>query len=187
MTDISEFKRKLRSRLLEARETVENRETLSEQAKTIFQNNILLQESDILAGFHPIGSEISPLPLLANQTCTVCLPVVIEKAKPLIFYKWSVGEPLKKSTFGTKIPIEPIPLIPNIIIVPLLGWDKSGARIGYGGGFYDRTLAELKKQGKILAIGYAFDSQEVSEGIPTESTDVQLDGIVTQTRFIKIS
>jgi 5-formyltetrahydrofolate cyclo-ligase len=160
---------------------------LSEQAKAIFQNNIPLGRDDILAGFHPIGSEVSPLPLLATQTCTICLPVVVEKAKPLIFYKWSVGEPLKKSIFGTKVPAEPVEVIPNIIIVPLLGWDKSGARIGYGGGFYDRTLAELKKQGKILAVGYAFDSQEVPEGIPTESTDVRLDAIVTQTRFIKIS
>ncbi len=110
------------------------------------------------------------------------LPVVVGRQKPLKFFLWRLGENLIDGPFGTKEP-EPVSLevVPSILIVPLLAFDAHGFRLGYGGGFYDRTLRMLRRRIQACtAIGFAFSGQEVQE-IPVTATDEPLDWVVSET------
>lgn len=140
-----------------------------------------------LSGYHPIRSEIDPLPAMAEAAAwgPVGLPVIAGKDRPLTFRAWTPDCAMQDGPYGAQIPADPTPVIPQILIVPLLAFDRSGARLGYGGGFYDRTLAALRARGPALAIGFAFAAQQL-EAVPTEPTDVLLDMIVTETGVIDI-
>jgi 5-formyltetrahydrofolate cyclo-ligase len=108
----------------------------------------------------------------------VCLPLVLGPDEPLELRLWEEGAPLYPSGFGTLAPSELAPLVePDIVLMPLLGFDKRGTRLGYGGGYYDRTLAVMRKAPRL--IGLAFDCQEIDE-IPREFHDVPLDAVVTE-------
>jgi len=132
----------------------------------------------VLAGYWPIRDEADPRPAMAAHQGQVVLPVVIARAQPLVFRLWQ-GQELVPGPFGTAHPAESQPRrSPTVLIVPVAGFDRWGNRLGYGGGFYDRTLEMLRKKTKISAIGLAFSSQELPE-IPTEATDQPLDLIVT--------
>lgn len=136
-------------------------------------------EGAALAGYWPIRGEADPLPVLREWSGPVALPVVVARAVPLIFRRWS-GEPLVAGAFGTSEPAAEAPeLIPHVLIVPLVGFDTRLSRLGYGGGFYDRTLARLRAAGPVTAIGFAFEGQRL-EVIPQEPTDEPLDLIVTE-------
>ncbi len=108
----------------------------------------------------------------------VCLPVVLGDEQPLDMRLWEQGAPLYPSGFGTLAPSEIAPRVePDIVVMPLLGFDAKGTRLGYGGGYYDRTLAAMKK--RPLLVGYAFAAQELPS-IPREPHDRPLDLIVTE-------
>lgn len=132
----------------------------------------------VLAGYWPMRGEADPRPAMLAHAGMVCLPVVTGKAEPLVFRRWQ-GEELEPGPFGTSHPAESSPeLYPNILIVPLAAFDRSGNRIGYGGGYYDRTLELLRQRQETLAIGLAFASQELPH-IPAERFDQPLDMVVT--------
>jgi len=115
---------------------------------------------------------------LMDQMQTVCLPVVLGDDQPLELRVWEQGTPLYEAGFGTLAPSETAPHIePDVIVMPLLGFDSRGTRLGYGGGYYDRTLARLSKRPRL--IGLAFSAQELPE-IPREPHDIPLDAIVTE-------
>lgn len=133
----------------------------------------------VLAGYVPMRTEVDPLPAMAAHQGPVALPVVMAPATPLQFREWRPDVPLVRATFGTMVPEAGAWLVPQVLIVPMLAFDARGFRLGYGGGFYDRTLEGLRAQGPVLALGFAFDAQEVPE-VPTEPTDEPLDGIVTE-------
>jgi 5-formyltetrahydrofolate cyclo-ligase len=146
-----------------------------------FFDNVSLANGDVVAGYWPIRDELdvkSVIARLMDAGQPVCLPVVLGDEQPLELRLWQDGAPLYEAGFGTLAPSEEAPRAePDVILMPLLGFDKHGTRLGYGGGYYDRTLAALAKRPKL--IGFAFALQEVDH-IPREEHDVPLDAIVTE-------
>lgn len=133
----------------------------------------------VLAGYMPMRTEADPLPAMAAHDGPVCVPVIEAPGLPLVFHRWTPKARMVPGAFGALIPGEGVPLVPQVLIVPLLAFDRRGFRLGYGGGFYDRTLERLRNSGPVTAIGFAFASQEV-DVVPTEPTDQPLDLIVTE-------
>lgn len=140
-----------------------------------------------LSGFMPIRTEIDPTPAMAEATAhgSVGVPVITAAATPLKFAKWTPETTMVAGAFGVMIPDMPEFFEPEILIVPLLAFNRKGARLGYGGGFYDRTLEMLQAKRATLAIGFAFAGQEVDD-LPLENTDQLLDLIVTEKGVIEV-
>ena len=140
-----------------------------------------------IAGYHPIGTEIDPLPALAEAAAhgPVGLPVVEGPARPLGFRLWHPGAAMEPGAHGALIPAAAEPMTPEVLVVPLLAFDRRGGRLGYGGGYYDRTLTALRRSGTALAIGFAYAAQEVGR-VPMGDTDVRLDMVVTETGVMDI-
>ena len=105
--------------------------------------------------------------------------MIVAKAAPLRFREWSPGCRLIEGAFRARIPEEGGWVEPEVLIVPMLAFDARGYRLGYGGGFYDRTLEQLRAQGPVLAVGFAFAAQEVAK-VPTDAFDQRLDAVVTE-------
>ncbi len=143
-----------------------------------------------VSAYWPMGSELDIVPAiraLHDRGHPIALPVMLEPARPLIFRLWSPDMTLQAAGFGTSEPPEEAPEVePQVLIVPLLAFDRQGYRLGYGGGFYDRTLAKLRAKSAVLAIGAAYAGQEV-ESVPREATDLALDWIVTEAEAIRIT
>jgi 5-formyltetrahydrofolate cyclo-ligase len=131
-----------------------------------------------VAGFWPLAGEIDIRPLLEALHARgnpVLLPETPKRGNPLIFRHWYPGAPMVRERFGTLRPVGPVG-VPAWLLVPLLAFDRQGRRLGYGGGYYDRTLAELV--GK-TAIGCAFAAQELDE-VPAGDYDARLAAIATE-------
>lgn len=133
--------------------------------------------------FVSIKGEIGTGPLmlkLAEMGVKLCLPVILRKHAPLVFRDWRPGEPLEDRPFGLKEPPETAEEVePDLLFVPLAAFDSAGRRVGYGGGFYDRTLEKLRAERPTLAIGLAFAAQEVSR-VPVADHDQPIDGVLTE-------
>ena len=135
-----------------------------------------------VAGYLAIGSELNPAAAMADldsEGRCVAVPVVDSPAKPLKFRQWHPDSSLVKAEYGISVPASGDWVRPEILVVPLLAFDQRGFRLGYGGGYYDRTLASLRQTGPTTAIGLAFSSQELKR-VPTEPFDQPLDMIVTE-------
>jgi 5-formyltetrahydrofolate cyclo-ligase len=137
----------------------------------------------VVSGYSPIRSELDPVPLmkkLAAQGAKLALPAILGRGKSLVFRAWSPDDRLTMGPLGI---LEPSPamaeLIPDIMLVPLAAFDRLGHRIGYGAGHYDFTLAHLRKQKPITAIGIAFAAQEI-KAVPALAHDVALDYVLTE-------
>lgn len=139
-----------------------------------------------LAGYMPLSTELDPLPVMARWAGAypVCVPVVTGQGQPLLFRAWHPGARMIKGAFGAEIPLEGAAQTPDIVIVPLVAFDRSGGRLGYGGGFYDRTLERLRAAGPVLALGFAYSAQEL-DSLPLEPTDQPLDAIVTEAGILR--
>lgn len=110
-----------------------------------------------------------------QQGGVALLPIVIEKGRPLVFKTWRQGEPLARGVWNIPIPAEGIEAVPDVVIAPVVGYDPANYRLGYGGGFFDRTLAALDKKPLAIGIGYA------SQAIPTihpQSHDIPMDQVI---------
>ena len=142
-----------------------------------------------ISGYWPMGDELDILPLLTrlSEDGRVCaLPVVVARGEPLIFRRWRPGETLVAAGFGTHEPEPEAPEIaPDIVLTPLLAFDDAGRRLGYGGGYYDRTLRSLRRTRRIVAVGIGFDAQRVAR-VPAGGGDETLDWIVTEERAIRV-
>lgn len=138
-----------------------------------------------ISGYMPIQTEIDPLPVMVKMAAAgfVTVPVIKAKATPLKFRQWTPDCQMITGEFGAKIPATGAWLEPEVLIVPLVAFDRHGGRLGYGGGFYDRTLEMLRERRETIAIGYAFAAQE-AENLPLEATDQPLDAIVTEKEII---
>ena len=149
------------------------------QAAELLADVLAAHSGKTLSGYMPMRTEIDPLPAMAAHQGPVCVPVIMARAHPLRFREWTPGCAMVPGEFGALIPADGAWLDPQILIVPLLAFDARGYRLGYGGGFYDRTLQALRARGPVMAIGFAFAAQEVAE-VPIEATDQKLDMIVTE-------
>ena len=142
----------------------------------------------VVSGFLPIGEEIDPAPLmrrLLNEGYSLALPVMEAKGKPLLFRAWTPGDPLGEVAWGIREPLASSPVVePDIILGPLLAFDREGYRLGYGGGFYDRTLARLRAMKPVVSIGLAYDEQRV-DAVPHSGYDQRLDWVLTPSGPLK--
>ncbi|SLN22714.1 5-formyltetrahydrofolate cyclo-ligase [Pseudooctadecabacter jejudonensis] len=139
-----------------------------------------------LAGYAQMRTEIDPTPAMEEAAAhgPVGLPVIEAAATPLTFRAWTPGCAMIPGAFGAQIPKEGDWITPEIVIVPLVAFSREGGRLGYGGGFYDRTLEGLRAVKPTLAIGFAYATQEM-EDLPLEPTDQPLDLIVTEQGVIE--
>lgn len=141
-----------------------------------------------LAGYMPIRTEIDPRPAMAEAAAhgLVGVPVIMGDGHPLKFSRWQPGGALREGPFGAQVPQVDDFFVPQIVVVPLVAFDRGGGRLGYGGGFYDRTLEQLRGSGSVLAIGFAYSVQE-TDRLPLEPTDQAMDIIVTERDVIDIA
>ena len=150
---------------------------------TSFASAILLKPCGIIAGYHPFRDEADPLPLLrflAASGWECALPVPVDPPDGLVFRAWRPGGALVTGRFGIPHPPETNPALrPDIVLVPLLAYDGAGRRLGYGAGYYDRALVNLRRTGPVLAVGIAYAGQRVA-AVPTQAHDEPLDMVVTE-------
>jgi 5-formyltetrahydrofolate cyclo-ligase len=143
----------------------------------------------VVSGFMPLNSEISPLPLmrkLSDVGVRLALPVVIGRGLPLSIRAFAFGDALVKGVWGIRVPPPEAPEVePDVLLVPLLAFDRNGNRLGYGAGYYDMTIAALRTKKRVVAVGIAFAAQEVDE-VPTTPRDVRLDLVLTERETIDI-
>lgn len=153
-----------------------------------FAKDIAPAPGTIVSGFLPIGSEIDTRPALENLReigCEICLPCVVARDTPLVFRLWQEGDELVSEEFGTKAPTQSAKAVePDMLIVPLLAFDRDGYRLGYGGGFYDRSLEDLRRRKPVQAIGVAYAGQEI-DAVPRGAYDEPLDWIVTEAEVLR--
>ncbi len=139
-----------------------------------------------VAGYAQMRTEIDPTAAMEEASAhgPVCLPVIEAAHQPLKFRSWTPGCAMVPGAFGAQIPDEGEWITPEILIVPLVAFSRGGGRLGYGGGFYDRTLELLRAAKPTLAIGFAYAAQELDD-LPLEPTDQPLDMIVTEQGVIE--
>jgi len=180
-------KRTLRSAMLAWRGSLsdEERRAGADGLLATFQRELPFETPAVVSGFWPIKDEIDIRPLmigLFSEGCQLALPVVQGKGKPLLFRAWRPGDPLEQGVFGTLQPQARRETIePDVLIVPMLACDAEGWRLGYGGGFYDRTLLGLRARRQVTAIGVGFNAQLVDD-VPHGPDDQRLDWLLTDKR-----
>ena len=166
-------KAEIRRAALSARDAVTDRASRRDRALAELAALIGPARGRVLAGYVPMRGEIDPMAFMAAWDGPVCVPVVLGPARPLAFRRWIPGMDMAPGTFSTQVPAEDVPLVPEVLIVPLVAYTDAGDRLGYGGGFYDRTLAALPGAD---AVGLAYRAQRF-ESLPVEPTDVRLRAI----------
>ena len=180
------LKIKLRKKILKIREKVNTKNIQVDFNKII---TILKKEKitkKVLGGYYPVNFEVDDLELLKKfekNRFIISLPV-IKKNSQMDFYKWSFSDPLKISKYGIPEPEKKIKVYPDILLIPLVAFDKNLNRLGYGGGYYDRLIAKLSRKKKIIKIGLALSIQEINK-VPIDAYDKKLDYIVTNKNTIK--
>jgi 5-formyltetrahydrofolate cyclo-ligase len=144
--------------------------------------------ASVVSGFFPYQSEIDTRPLLgrlAGEGWTTALPIVVKLGHPLEFRRWYPGEATVPGKWDIPRPPDTSPLVePDVLLVPLLAFDRTGFRLGYGGGFYDRTLELLRSKKPVTAIGIGYAAQEVDR-VPHDAHDQKLDFVMTEKELIR--
>lgn len=177
MKDLTDLKKAARAEAFAARKLAFARG--QGQAAEILADVLAPHRDRPLAGYMPMRTEIDPLPAMTAHTGPVGVPVILGPGQALRFREWTPGCAMIAGDFGALIPQEGLWIDPEVVIVPLVAFDPQGYRLGYGGGFYDRTLEGLRARRPTLAIGFAFAAQEMAT-VPLEPTDQRLDAIVTE-------
>jgi 5-formyltetrahydrofolate cyclo-ligase len=143
----------------------------------------------VVSGFMALKSEINPLPLmqkLAGQGAQLALPAIAGRGQPLILRAWEPGAPLGRGQWGIREPTaDAAEVEPDILLVPLLAFDRAGHRIGYGAGYYDLTIARLRARKAVMAVGVALAIQEVAT-VPATARDARLDLVLTEREMIDL-
>ncbi len=159
-----------------------------------FMSNPVLREwarpGVVVSGYLPIGSEIDPRALMARMAAAgaaLCLPDVAAPDAPLVFRRWQPDDPVAAGPHGTSVPVSDAEdVVPGLLLVPMLAFDRTGHRLGYGGGYYDRTIAALRSSADVLAVGLAFSGQ-VRDDLPVGAHDARLDWIVTESAALPVT
>ncbi|MEM9496009.1 MAG: 5-formyltetrahydrofolate cyclo-ligase [Pseudomonadota bacterium] len=180
---------------IERRAAAEARPDAARHAAANFQRALHITDDEArapgdvtVALYHPIKDEIDPGPLAAfldEAGVSLALPVVQGKKEPLAFRTYRLGAPLVKGAYGAMVPGDDAPFVtPDIVVTPLLAFTRAGGRLGYGGGYYDRTLEALREAGRVTAVGFAYGAQEV-DALPLSPLDQTLDWVVTEREAIR--
>jgi len=176
------------------REAIARRDALPAAARQAATNALAARDfplriapGTIVSGFMPLNSEINPLPLmkkLAAAGARLALPKIAGRGKPLVMREWRWGAPLEAGQWGIREPkADAAEVDPDILLVPLLAFDRAGHRIGYGAGYYDMTIARLRSRKTVTAVGIAFAAQEVP-AVPATERDARLDLVLTENEAI---
>jgi 5-formyltetrahydrofolate cyclo-ligase len=188
---LAEEKRALRKRALaRRREAAERDDRAALGVKERFLAAFALEPGAVVSGYWPFRDELDPRPLMhalndAGQRCA--LPVMEREKAALTFRAWSPEVALEEGAYGIPVPPEDAPrLVPEVLLVPLLAFDRKGCRLGYGGGYYDRTLAALRAKRRIRAVGLAYAAQE-EKCVPHGPRDQRLDLVLTERETIAAS
>lgn len=184
---LSEVKATARKRAFAARKAAFDASgaAAAEAAAAQFLAAVPVAPGATVGGYRPIRTEIDPTPLmraLHEAGARLSVPVIEAAGRPLSFRAWTPDTQMTEGAFGAEIPASGDHVTPELLITPLVAFDAAFFRLGYGGGFYDRTLEQLRAgrpPGAVRAIGLAFAAQEIPE-TPREATDQQLDGVVTE-------
>lgn len=179
------FKSKIRNSFLEKRNNFYKRNLHIKFSKVYSLVKRLNFQKKIIGGYYPVNSEVDDIRLLMEfrkKGFKTSLPV-IKKNFTMIFVEWSSKEPLYVNRFGIPEPSNTKKVIPDIILVPLVSFDKKLTRLGYGGGFYDRFLKNIKDKKKIVKIGLAFSCQLSKNFLPKSPHDQAVDFVVTEKKI----
>jgi 5-formyltetrahydrofolate cyclo-ligase len=153
-----------------------------------FAARLATEPRPVVSGYWPMGDELDLRPLmdrLVEMGVPLALPAVTAKGAPLAFRAWRPGDTLDNGVFGTAHPPPTSPdAVPDIVVAALLAFDTAGGRLGWGGGYYDRTVAALRRSRAVLMVGVAFDAQEVAQ-VPMGARDQRLDWVITETRALR--
>ena len=183
LSSIDEQKNNMRHTMRAVRDSISH-SSRAETAERVAAEGLAFLDTNtgVVAGYYPLRGEFDCSPLLTRLTAEgwrIALPAVPAEDGPLEFRVWTSGTPLTPGKFRIPEPAADAPIIqPSVVLVPLLAFDAAGHRLGYGRGYYDRTIATLRRSGIVAAIELAFDEQEVSQ-VPTEQHDERLDWILS--------
>jgi 5-formyltetrahydrofolate cyclo-ligase len=187
-TDLSTQKKSLRAHMVEVRRRAcADHGRQAAAALAALAGQLGAGAGDVVAAYSPMGDELDPRPLLERlqgMGCRLALPVVTARGQPLDFRAWATGDALEPGLHGTTHPLAgAAPAMPDVLLVPLLAFDRQCFRLGYGGGYYDRTLESLRRHAQVRAIGIGFAAQQV-EAVPRDGHDQRLDAIATEQGLI---
>jgi 5-formyltetrahydrofolate cyclo-ligase len=190
VTDLSAQKKSIRRDALARRDALPAAERAAAAAAIAARPfPLALAPGTIVSGFSPLKSEINPVPLmrkLSDAGARLALPVVAGKGRPLTMRAWAFGQPRDSGVWGIREPTPDAPEVaPDILLVPLLAFDRTGNRIGYGAGYYDMTIAGLRALKPVTAVGIAFSVQEIPS-VPVTPRDARLDLVLTEREVIDL-
>ena len=180
------IKSKIRSKILKLRKNYYNKKFKISSDKFYYFLKKNSYSVNNLGGYYPSNFEIDDLEileLLEKKNYKISLPI-IKKKNQMDFFKWSRNDPLKINKYGIPEPILSKIIYPDIILVPLVGYDNDLNRLGYGGGFYDRYIEKIEKIKKVIKIGLAYSHQKLKK-IPINKYDKKLDFIITENEILK--
>ena len=182
---VAEWRRLQRAALIAARETIspDERKNATRIIAGRLDDAVAALGSSVVGLYWPIKREINLLSwaqtLMQSRQVTLCLPVVVAPKTPLEYWRWTPGEALKSGVWGIPIPGERDVLLPDLMLAPVVGFDRANYRLGYGGGYFDRTLGSLAKRPTVIGIGYDFSALET---IFPQPHDIALDAVLTERR-----
>ena len=185
---LPQAKKRLRAEMTELRGRITGR---SRAAKAV-RDRFLSRFGDRLRGmtvsaYWPIRDELDSRPLLrslSDRGAICALPAVAGRGRPLVFRRWRPGDRLTEARFGLSEPMAAAePVTPDIVIAPLLAVDPAGRRLGHGGGYYDRTIAALRRGGEVVAVGIGYDVQ-IRDSVPAGPGDMRVDWVVSEKRIV---
>jgi 5-formyltetrahydrofolate cyclo-ligase len=184
---IEQRKSEARKLALAARRKAHDKELDEAANRNLIGQLALYPNAKIIAAYMPIRTEVSPLAtmtILYGQNKRICVPVIQDEGLPLKFQEWTPKAKMIDGLFGAAVPDIGEFLQPDVVITPLVSFDCNGYRLGYGGGYYDRSFEELTAIKSVAAVGFAYSAQELRT-IPTEPTDHKLDALVTETKVLR--
>ena len=185
--DVATWRKEERKRLIEARMALRaaERERLTMAIASQLEELIGDPSGLVVSAYWPFRGEPDLKPLLQrlrDRGATTALPVVVQKAHPLIFRAWRSGDKIERGVWNIPIPADGAEVVPDVAIAPVVGFDRACYRLGYGGGFFDRTLASLARMPRVFGVGYAM--QEIAT-IHPQPHDVPMSAVVTELETVK--
>ncbi len=179
---MNDAKQELRQQARELRSRLQPTLDAAEEASRLFFETFQPSADQIVAAYWPKGREFDVRVIIDDclqRHIPLALPIIPKQGRVMQFALWRDGDPLVTNSFNVPEPQGGNPVLPDIVIVPFLAFDRRGHRLGYGGGHYDATLADLRAKKEIIAIGVGYGEQAVLFNLPSDAHDQRLDAIIT--------